>query len=56
MLDQSFSGSNFNFVFIGENRKGNFNKSHFTSEYLEKHQEFKMVLKEKLQLKLKRAF
>jgi hypothetical protein len=51
MLDQSFSGSNFNFVFLGENRKGNFNKSHFTPEYFGKHQEFITILKEKLLLK-----
>jgi hypothetical protein len=55
MLDQSFSGSNFNFVFLEENRKGNFNKSHFTLEYFEKHQEFKTILKEKLLLKSIRA-
>lgn len=52
MLDQSFSSMNFNFLFLKENRKGNFDKSHFTPEYLEKHQEFKTVLKAKIDLKI----
>lgn len=51
MLDQSFSNSNFNNIFLTENRKGNFNKSHFTQEYLNKHQEFKDTVREKLELK-----
>lgn len=54
MLDQSFSSTNFNFLFWKENRKGNFNKSHFTAEYLDKNKEFKAVVNEKLsQKKLK---
>ena len=51
MLDQSFSSSNFNNIFLTENRKGNFDKSHFTQEYLNKHQEFKSTVGEKLRLK-----
>jgi len=51
MLDQSFSSSNFNKLFLKENRKGNFDKSHFTQEYLDKHQEFKNTVGEKLNLK-----
>jgi uncharacterized protein (UPF0335 family) len=51
MLDQSFSSSNFNKIFLKENRKGNFDKSHFTQEYLDKHQEFKSTIGEKLSLK-----
>lgn len=55
MLDQSFSSINFNNLFLKENRKGNFNKSHFSKEYLDKHQEFKNTLKEKLELKKSNA-
>ncbi|TXE11749.1 RNA-directed DNA polymerase [Seonamhaeicola algicola] len=55
MLDQSFSSSNFNKIFLKENRKGNFDKSHFTEEYLKKHQEFKNIVGEKLNLKKTRA-
>ena len=55
MLDQSFSSSNFNKIFLKENRKGNFDKSHFTQEYLNKHQEFKNIAEEKLILKKTRA-
>ncbi|WP_166387521.1 antiviral reverse transcriptase Drt3a [Polaribacter sp. 11A2H] len=51
MLDQSFSSSNFNKLFLKENRKGNFDKTHFTKEYLDKHEEFKSILREKLDLK-----
>ena len=51
MLDQSFSSSNFNKLFLKENRKGNFDKSHFNQEYLDKHQEFKNTIGEKLNLK-----
>lgn len=53
MLDQSFSGINFNTLFLIENRKGKFNKSHFTTEYLEKHQEFKSTVEEKIKKKAK---
>ncbi|WP_417885327.1 hypothetical protein [Zunongwangia sp.] len=55
MLDQSFSSSNFNEIFLKENRKGIFDKSHFTQEYLDKHQEFKNIVGEKLNLKKTRA-
>ena len=51
MLDQSFSSDNFNRIFLKENRKGNFNKIYFTSEYIEKHQEFKATVNEKVALK-----
>lgn len=50
MLDQSFSSSNFNTVFLKENRKGNFNKLHLTKEYIDKHAEFKAILQEKKDL------
>ena len=50
MLDQSFSSSNFNKLFLKENRKGNFDKSHFTQEYLDKHQEFKTTVGVKINL------
>jgi len=55
MLDQSFSSSNFNKIFLKENRKGNFDKSHFTQEYLKKHQEFKSIVGEKISLKKTRT-
>ena len=55
MLDQSFSSSNFNKLFLKENRKGNFDKSHFNQEYLDKHQEFKNTVGEKLNLKKTRT-
>ena len=51
MLDQSFSSDNFNKLFLKENRKGNFDKSHFTQGYLDKHQEFKNTVGEKISLK-----
>lgn len=51
MLDQSFSSTNFNILFLKENRKGNFKKEHFTQKYLDKHQEFKSTVGEKIQLK-----
>jgi len=47
MLDQSFSSTNFNIIFLKENRKGNFKKEHFNQEYIDKHEEFKNVLEEK---------
>ena len=34
MLDQSFSNTNFNKIFLKDNRKGKFIKSYFTQEYL----------------------
>lgn len=51
MLDQSFSNTNFNILFLKENRKGNFKREHFTDDYLNKHQEFKAVIGEKNTLK-----
>lgn len=51
MLDQSFSSANFNLLFLKENRKGNFNKSHFTDEYIDKHLEFNTIVHEKASLK-----
>lgn len=55
MLDQSFSSTNFNKLFLKENRKGNFDKSHFTKEYLDKHGEFKSTLGEKIKLQKTRT-
>ncbi|MCS4238285.1 hypothetical protein M2306_001606 [Myroides gitamensis] len=51
MLDQSFSSSNFNIIFLKENRKGNIKKKYLNQEYFEKHQEFKNILAQKLSLK-----
>ncbi|MCG8733176.1 antiviral reverse transcriptase Drt3a [Tenacibaculum finnmarkense] len=51
MLDQSFSSTNFNKLFLKENRKGNFDKSHLNTEYFNKQEEFKNVLREKRELK-----
>lgn len=51
MLDQSFSSINFNLIFLKENRKGNFKKSHFTDEYINKHKEFNDTLQQKVDLK-----
>ena len=51
MLDQSFSNTNLNRIFLQDNRKGNFNKDYLSKEYLDKHEEFKKTLKEKVDLK-----
>lgn len=51
MLDQSFSASNFNIIFLKENRKGNIKKNFLNTEYFDKHDEFKNVLSEKIKLK-----
>lgn len=51
MLDQSFSGSNFNIIFLKENRKGNIKQRHLSQEYFDKHDEFNAVLNEKVDLK-----
>lgn len=51
MLDQSFSASNFNIIFLKENRKGAIKKKFLNTEYFEKHEEFKKVLSEKIELK-----
>ena len=51
MLDQSFSSSNFNIIFLKENRKGTIKKRYLNQEYFDKHEEFKEVLWEKIDLK-----
>lgn len=51
MLDQSFSGSNFNIIFLKENRKGNIKQKHLSQAYFDKHDEFNTVLNEKIVLK-----
>lgn len=51
MLDQSFSGSNFNIIFLIENRKGTIKKRHLNQEYFDKHNEFNSVLGDKINLK-----
>lgn len=55
MLDQSFSDSNFNLIFLKENRKGSISKKHLNQEYFDKHEQFKTVLNEKIDLKKTRA-
>ncbi|MFV8344175.1 antiviral reverse transcriptase Drt3a [Flavobacterium sp. XS2P39] len=55
MLDQSFSGSNFNIIFLKENRKGNIKERHLNQAYFDKHYEFNTVLNEKIDLKKSRA-
>ncbi len=55
MLDQSFSDSNFNLIFLKENRKGSISKKHLNQEYFDKHEQFKTVLNEKIVLKKTRA-
>jgi len=54
MLDQSFSSSNFNLIFLKENRKGNIKKRYLDDSYFEKHNEFLKVLDEKNALKKSR--
>lgn len=54
MLDQSFSSSNFNIIFLKENRKGSIKKRYLNQEYFDKHEEFKEVLREKIDLKRSR--
>jgi hypothetical protein len=51
MLDQSFSGSNFNLIFLKENRKGTIKERHLNQVYFDKHDEFNTVLNEKVVLK-----
>lgn len=51
MLDQSFSGFNFNIIFLKENRKGNIKQRHLSPAYFDKHDEFNAVLNEKIVLK-----
>nr|WP_315164205.1 antiviral reverse transcriptase Drt3a [uncultured Flavobacterium sp.] len=55
MLDQSFSGSNFNIIFLKENRKGNIKERHLNQAYFDKHDEFNIVLNEKIDLKKTRT-
>ena len=51
MLDQSFSSSNFNIIFLRENRKGTIKKRHLNQDYFDKHNEFNSVLGDKINLK-----
>lgn len=51
MLDQSFSDSNFNLIFLKENRKGSIKKNHLNQTYFDKHDEFNAILNEKVELK-----
>lgn len=51
MLDQSFSGSNFNLIFLKENRKGTIKEKYLNQEYFEMHEKFNIVLDEKIELK-----
>lgn len=55
MLDQSFSDSNFNLIFLKENRKGNVKKKHLNPEYFSKHDDFNVLLNEKIELKKTRT-
>jgi len=55
MLDQSFSSSNFNLIFLKENRKGTIKKRHLNQEYFDKHDEFNTVLNDKINLRNSRA-
>ncbi|WP_298138030.1 antiviral reverse transcriptase Drt3a [Flavobacterium sp.] len=55
MLDQSFSDSNFNLIFLKENRKGSIKKNHLNQAYFDKHDEFNTILNEKIELKKARA-
>lgn len=55
MLDQSFSSSNFNLIFLKENRIGSIKKRHLNQIYFDTHDEFKSVLNEKIDLKNSRA-
>lgn len=55
MLDQSFSSSNFNIIFLKENRKGTIKKRHLSQEYFDKHEEFSAVLNDKINLKHSRT-
>lgn len=51
MLDQSFSDSNFNLIFLKENRKGSIKKSYLNQDYFDKHDEFNAILNKKIELK-----
>jgi hypothetical protein len=55
MLDQSFSSSNFNIIFLRENRKGNIKQRHLNQAYFDKHDDFNTVLNEKVVLKKTRT-
>lgn len=54
MLDQSFSGSNFNIIFLKENRKGNIKERHLNQAYFDMHNRFNIILNEKIELKKSR--
>lgn len=51
MLDQSFSGFNYNIIFLKENRKGNIKKRHLNQAYFDMHDKFNILLNEKIELK-----
>jgi hypothetical protein len=53
MLYQSFSELNFNIIFLKENRKGSIKKNHLNQAYFEKHDEFNLLLNEKIGGELK---
>lgn len=55
MLDQSFSDSNFNLIFLKENRKGSIKKSYLNQSYFDKHDEFNAILNQKKELKKARV-
>lgn len=55
MLDQSFSASNFNLIFLKENRKGNIKERHLNQEYFDMHDRFNIILDEKNELKKSRG-
>jgi len=55
MLDQSFSSSNFNLIFLKENRKGTIKKRHLNQEYFDKHEEFNTLLNDKINLRNSRV-
>lgn len=55
MLDQSFSGSNFNLIFLAENRKGNIRERYLNQAYFDMHDKFNIILNEKIDLKNSRG-
>lgn len=51
MLDQSFSASNFNIIFLKENRKGNIKERYLNQAYFDMHDRFNIILDQKNELK-----
>lgn len=51
MLDQSFSSSNFNLIFLKENRRGNIKERYLNQEYFDMHEKFNTLLERKIELK-----